>query len=78
MSKPARKIDLLRAAMAAAEWEKALSIAAKFPRLGQHEFAIRCGNEAAQRPEFQRQLGKDPQAIVNAGIAALKERYNVE
>jgi len=78
MSEPVKKIDLLRAAMAAVEWEKALSIAAKFPRLGEHEFAIRCGNEAAQRPEFQRQLGKDPQAIIDAGIAALKERYDVE
>lgn len=73
-----RKIDLLRAAMAAGDWHRALSIAAKFPRLGNHEFAIRCGNEAAQRPEFQRQLGKDPQAIINAGIAALKARYDVE
>ena len=75
---PARKIDLLRAAMDAGEWDRALSIAAKFPRLGEHEFAIRCANEAAQRPEFQRQLGKDPQTIIAAGIAALKERYNAE
>ena len=73
-----RKIDLLRAAMDSGQWEKALSIAAKFPRLGKHEFAIRCGNEAAQRPDFQRQLGKDPKSLVDAGIAALKERYNAQ
>lgn len=75
---PETKLTKLRTAMAAGDWRRALSIAAKFPRLGAHEQAIRAGHEAMQRPEFQRQLGRDPGTIVAAGIAALRERYGVD
>lgn len=50
-------------------------MAAKFADLGEHEQAIRRGHEAMQRPEFQRQIGRDPEAQIAAGIAALKARY---
>jgi hypothetical protein len=61
--------------MAIGDWRKALSIAARFPRLGEHDEAIRRAHEAAQRPEFQRQLGRCPAALVEAGKRALSERY---
>ena len=31
-----------------------------------------------QRPAFQRQLGRDPDQLIAAGIAALKARYKLE
>jgi hypothetical protein len=65
----------LLALMAAGDWRAALSLAAKFADLGDHEEAIRAGHEAMQRPDFQRQIGRDPEAAVAAGIAALKARY---
>lgn len=77
-SEPPRKIDELRALMAAGDWRSALSLASKFARLGKHEKEIRAGHEAMQRPEFQRQLGRDPDKAIAAGIAALKERYDAE
>ena len=72
---PPKKIDTLRAFMAAGNWPSALGLAAKFPRLGEHKTAITRAWEAIQRPEFYRAIGKNPDALVNEGIAALKERY---
>lgn len=65
----------LVALMALGNWRAALSMAAKFADLGAHEQQIRRGHEAMQRPDFQRQLGRDPQAQIDAGIEALKARY---
>jgi hypothetical protein len=72
--KPVAKIDLLRAA---ADWPRALSIAAKFPSLGQHRIAIARAHNAIQSPAFYRAIGQDPAALVQAGIQALQERYKL-
>lgn len=69
------KLALLKEAAAAGDWRKALAIAAKFPQLGEHKRAITTAHECNVRPGFYRQLGKDPEALVQAGIAALRERY---
>ena len=75
MNSPPRKLDAVLAAMTAGEWERAITLAAKFPRLGTHSKAIMRANEAIQRPDFQRQLGRDPAQLIEAGKAALLERY---
>ena len=72
---PPRKSDRLRAHMAAGDWRAAVSLAAKFPRLGDHKTRILRAQEAYTRPGFQRQIGRDPAALILDGIAALKERY---
>jgi hypothetical protein len=77
MGSPPTKISRLVELMKAEEWGSALSLASKFPRLGEHELAIRRGHEACVRPDFQRQLGRDPAALREAGIAALRARYHV-
>ena len=71
------KISKLRNAVACGDWRKANEIAAKFSQLGPHKAAIMRAREAYTRPEFQRQLGRDPKALIAAGIAALRERYDV-
>lgn len=71
-----RKIDRLRALMVAEDWPAALSLAAKFPRLGEHEERITRGDAACKRPDFYRQIKRDPAALVADGIAALRERYD--
>ena len=40
MPEPVTKLSLLKAAVAANDWPRALSIAAKFPNLGQHKADI--------------------------------------
>lgn len=71
------KLARLRAFMAAGAWDRALALAARFPRLGAQGDAIRRGHEAAARPDFYRQIGRDPAALLAAGIAALQARYAV-
>jgi hypothetical protein len=70
---PPKKIDLLRAAMAAGDWRQALSIANRFPRLGEHKATITRAHNALQSPELYRQMGQDPVRLVAAGIVALRE-----
>ncbi len=70
-----KKIDLLRKEMLAGNWQKALSIASKFPRLGLEKEAIIRGHEAYEHPNFYKQIKKNPDTLIEEGIAALKKRY---
>jgi hypothetical protein len=72
---PEKKIDILRGKMAAGDWPAALSLASKFPHLGKHKEAITRAYNALTNPGFYRQIGKNPEALVAAGIKALAERY---
>jgi len=76
MSQPVKKIDTLRALMQQNEWQKALSLAAKFPRLGCDKAVIVRAHECTVNPSFYRQLGVDTERAIQAGIAALKARYS--
>lgn len=75
MSCPPRKIDKLRALMAASQWARALSLASSWPELGEHRDVIKTAASAQLSPVFYASMGKDPKALVEAGIAALKARY---
>lgn len=72
---PPKKIETLRAFMAAGDWRSALRLAASFARLGDEKLAITRAWEASQRPQFYRAIGRDPQALIDAGVAALRRRY---
>lgn len=74
-AQPPRKLDAVVAAMRTENWREAIRLAAKFPRLGPQARAIMQAHEAYTRPDFQRQLGRDPQQLIEAGKAALQERY---
>jgi len=70
------KISALRECWEAGNKAEALKIAARFPRLPpEHKTAIQRGMEALQRPEFQRQLGRDPAALLEAGYKAVQAAY---
>ena len=77
-AQPPRKLDAVLAAMRTGDWPLAIRLAAKFPRLGPQTKAIMRAHEACERPEFQRQLGRDPAALIEAGKAALIERFGHE
>lgn len=72
---PPTKLSRLRAAAAAGDWSRALSIANRFADLGTHKAEITRAHCAIQNPAFYKQLGQDPATLVAAGIAALKVRY---
>lgn len=72
-----RKIDTLRVAMGVGNWKKAVSIASKFPRLGEHKKAIKQGQDAYTSPHFAKQLGMDPVEIQAAAQAAVVKGWGV-
>jgi len=71
------KLDTLRAAAAAGEWQTAFSIAARFPRLGAHRNAILDAHSAYTNPRFLVQIGRDVNACIEAGKSALIVAYRL-
>jgi hypothetical protein len=77
MPQPPTKLSLLKRAARAGNWVKALAIAAKFPELGAHKAAIQRARQCAWNPGMYKQMGWDTDQAIAAGIAALKERYQL-
>lgn len=75
MSEPESKSSLIRSHMAAGDWRKAIAAAARLPVLGKHREAILDAHGAYVRPEWARQIGKDPDALIEGGIVALKDKF---
>ena len=75
LDKPVTKLSQLKAAMRAGDWELALRLAARFPRLGDQAAAIQRAHEAYSNPRFYKQIGKNPEALKEAGKKALIARY---
>ena len=71
------KLSKLKALAAVGDWQAALRIAARFPHLGDHKAAIKRAHEAFENGHFYRQIGKDPEALIAEGIAALRSRYRL-
>jgi hypothetical protein len=69
------KIEQLRSMWIQGDQIGALRMAAKFPRLGDEREAITRGWEASRNPAFYRQIGRDPEALVDAGLEALVAKY---
>ena len=60
--------------MQAEEWVDAIRFAAKLGDLGDTRNAILSAKDAVVRPKFMRQLRKDPEALIAAGVEALRQR----
>lgn len=69
------KLSQVAAAAAAGDWQRAFSIAAKFPRLGEEKRDIVRAHEALLRPQFYRELGQDPEAIIEHGKIVMLKKY---
>lgn len=72
---PASKKDQIVRFLKTGDGHKALAMAAKFQDLGDHRDAITKGANALKNPDFYRQIRQDPDALIGAGVAALRERY---
>lgn len=71
------KLDTLKTAAAAGDWQTAFSIAARFPRLGAHRNAILDAHSAYTNPRFLVQIGRDVNACIDAGKSALIVAYGL-
>lgn len=74
-SMPSTTPPELRVAIDANNTIEALRIASRFVNLGEHADAIRKAWQAHKSPEFYRAIGQDPDALIAAGVAALRVRY---
>ncbi len=72
---PESTLDILRQIMAAGDWPAALSLATKFPRLGEHKAAITRAHGAIMNPGFYREIGHNPESLIASGIAAFNGLY---
>lgn len=70
------KLSIIREHMTAGRWREAIRVAARFPQLGEHRGAILDAQLAYTNPEFCRGIRKDPDAMIRAGIEALRARYS--
>ena len=69
------KLETLKEAARSEDWKKAISIAAKFPRLGSIRNAVLDAHMAYTNPRFLTQIGKSVEECINAGKLALIKRY---
>jgi hypothetical protein len=71
------KLSMLRRHMAVGDYKSALRLAANWQQLGAHRDAITKGWAAMQYPRFYSDIGEEPDAIVQAGVAAIRDRYGI-
>jgi len=72
------KLETLKEAARSEDWKKAISIAAKFPRLGSIRNAVLDAHMAYTNPRFLVQIGKSVDECINAGKLALIDKYLTE
>jgi 5-carboxymethyl-2-hydroxymuconate isomerase len=72
------KLSIVRQHMRAGEWQDAIRLAARFPRLDHHRAAILDAHNAYTNPRFLVQLGRDLDALKAAGRQALIDRFGLE
>ena len=69
------KSSQIRQAIAQENWTLALRLASRLPQLGKHSADIKRAHECQSNPSFYRQLGRDLDALFEAGKIALVDRF---
>jgi mRNA-degrading endonuclease HigB of HigAB toxin-antitoxin module len=72
------KLDALKEAAEKGNWRKAISIASKFPRLGEYRSAVLDAHTAFNNPGFMMQIGKDIDTCIESGKSALIAAYRLK
>src|ERR1700730_2130506 len=72
---PRTKTSIIQGHMAAGDWRNAIRVAARLPQLDKHRCAILDAQGAYEHPSFYAQIGKDAGTLIEAGAAALLERF---
>jgi hypothetical protein len=72
---PRTKTSVIQGHMGAGDWRNAIRVAARLPQLDRHRAAILDAQGAYENPRFYTQIGKDTETIIEAGAAALRERF---
>lgn len=72
------KLDTLKEHATKGEWDKAISIAAKFPRLDGIRAAVLDAHTAYTNPRFTEQVGKSVDDCIRLGRSAIIRHYGIE
>lgn len=67
--------DVIRGHVAAERWREAVRLAMKFRGLGEDKTTIERAWDGFTRPDFCRQLKRDPEKLIAAGIEVLRRRW---
>lgn len=70
-------LTTIRAALACGDTVNALRFAVKYKSRGEQAETIRRAWAAHQNPDFYRQIGEDPEALIAAGVQAMREKYSL-
>ena len=73
--RPRNSFDRMQDAARSGDWPSALREASRFTTLGADKPVVSRAYEAAVRPAFYLQIGKDPAALIEAGVEVLRRRY---
>ncbi len=71
------KLDKIKEAFKSKDFNKAISIASKFPRLGKEKDAIKLAQDCIINPSFYRQLGYSIEDKIKEGIDAIAKKYEI-
>jgi len=71
------KLDKLKEAFKNKDFNKAISIASKFPRLGEEKHAIKLAQDCITNPAFYKQLGYNIENKIKEGINAIAKKYEI-
>jgi len=69
------KLETLKEHMAEGRYREAIAIAARFPRLGDAEVAIRRAAACILSPAIYREMGINPDEAIALGLASICRRY---
>lgn len=72
---PGTKLRRIQDALARGDDREALRVAASMPRLGEGAKVIRQASGAIDRPDFYREIGHDPDALIADALTALRARF---
>ena len=72
------KLSKLKAAAINKDWQKAIAIAARFPRLGNIRAQVLDAHMAYTNPRFAVQIGKNIEFCIENGKSALMDAYGIE
>jgi len=72
---PRSKTSIIVGHMASGDWRNAIRVAARLPRLDKHRCTILDAQGAYENPSFYAQIGKDAETLIEAGAAALCDRF---
>lgn len=72
------KLSIVKRHMRAGEWQEAIRLAARFQRLDAHRNAVLDAHGAYTNPRFYVQIGRDLDALKEAGQRALLDRFGLE